>query len=408
MENKRKNILFIHSGGVTSVVNTVASVIYDCAKRDDRQMYIAKFGVDGIANLDFLLASSITDTEWSKISQTPGSSFGSSRKRFPTDEKTLSQLFLRLEQLNIGILLCNGGNNSQCITKEIQDAADNRGYPLQCIGIPKTIDNDIYYTDTSPGFGSAAKYTATSVYEMSLDLASMCQSSTKVLIYEAMGRSTGWIAASSALARQGDHTAPHIILLPEASFSLQQIMTKVKTTLANHNHCVLVLAEGADDNERLLSANHQHYTYKSLYLNHLIATHLNIKCHVVIPDYLQRCARHIASAVDIDQTVALSKHAYSLAVSGKSRTMVTIKRESTKPYKYVVSDILLDEIAGKERLMPKGFLSEDQLHVSASCIDYLKPLIQGEIYPNFVNGIPDYSQLIYNNHKQKKDNDDIY
>ena len=404
MVNSRKNILFAHSGGVTSVVNTVAASIYQCAKKDGRDMHIARYGINGLFDLDFLLASDIADQEWDKIIYTPGSSFGSSRRRLPKDEETLQKLFTYLDKHNIGLFFCNGGNNSQCITRDMQEAADQMGYPLQCIGIPKTIDNDIYHTDTCPGYGSVAKYTATSVYEMSLDLAAMCHGSTQLLIYESMGRSSGWIAAAAMLAKQGERSAPHLILVPEATFSIQQVITRIQETISLYGHCVVVLAEGADDTDRILSANQSKYTYKSIYLNQLIKSQLNIRSHVVIPDYLQRSARHLGSKTDVEQTIALSQYAYQLGIEGQSRIMVTIKRDSNSPYVWSTSMVTLDKIAGKERCLPQYFIHEDQLQMTPQCLEYLKPLIFGEDYPVYNQGIPAYSHLIYSNTKENKEN----
>ena len=215
-----------------------------------------------------------------------------------------------------------------------------------------------------------------------------------------MGRSTGWIAASSALIKSDNITSPHIILLPEAKFSLSAVIQKTKACLQEHQHCVIVLAEGINDTENLFNQNYAQYQYKSLYLSYLISSQLNVKCHTVIPDYLQRSARHLVSKTDIEQTIALSQHAYKLAQAGAHGIMTTIQRNQETPYKWSVSHITLDKIAGKERVLPNTFISSDQLFVTQHCIDYIRPLIQGELYPNYANGIPDYSHLVYNYVKQ--------
>ena len=258
MLNRNKNVLFTHSGGVTSVVNTVAHKIYQLVQNSSNQLYFSAHGINGLTQGKLINASDVSPDAWQLIQHTPGSSFGSSRMRLPSNTEDLEQLFVTLDQHNIGVFFCNGGNNSQLITQKMQSAADSLGYPLQCIGIPKTIDNDIYHTDTCPGFGSAAKYTATSILEMSLDLASMCQSSTQVLIYEAMGRDTGWLAAASALARPHKGASPHIILLPEATFSIKAVISATQSAVQAYGHCVICIAEGATDQDNTL-ASHPHH-----------------------------------------------------------------------------------------------------------------------------------------------------
>ena len=394
MLNRNKNVLFTHSGGVTSVVNTVAHKLYELVQNGPNQLYLSSHGVNGLIQGKLTNASDIPPEEWQLIQHTPGSSFGSSRMRLPSSPEALEKLFTTLEAHNIGVFFCNGGNNSQLITQKMQDAADRVGYPLQCIGIPKTIDNDIYHTDTCPGFGSAAKYTATSVLEMSLDLASMCQSSTQVLIYEAMGRDTGWLAAASALARPYKGASPHIILLPEAKFSIKTVIASIKKTIQTHGHCVICIAEGATDQDNIL-ASHPHHRYKSLHLDALIQQSLHIKTHVVIPDYLQRSARHIASKTDVDQSCALAEHAYKLACRGMRGIMVTVVRQASTPYQWTTSHVDLIDIAGRTRLLPSHFISQNQLDVTESCIQYITPLVNGEVMPPYINGLPHYSYMIY-------------
>ena len=405
MSSHLNNILFTHSGGVTSVVNTVAANIALLAKHDHKHLYVPRFGVDGILSGDYQRYDTLSESQWHQIAYTPGSSFGSSRTRLPEHIDDYQLIFQQFETLSIGTFFCNGGNNSQLITLKMQEAADHLGYPLKCIGIPKTIDNDIFETDTCPGYGSCAKYTATSVYEMSLDLAAMCQSSTKVLIYEAMGRDTGWIAAASALAKSHPQSGPHIILLPEAQFSLKDLLSKVRSTIKQYNHCVICIAEGASDIDGILLKKRTHYPYISLYLNEMISGQLDVKTHVVIPDYLQRSARHLASETDVAQTTELAKHAYKLAINGKKGIMTTVKRNQTEPYSWSIDSVELTRIAGKTRTLPNEFVSDDQLFVTDACIQYIKPLILGEVYPPYHLGLPEYSNMIYNNHKvNNKDN----
>lgn len=390
MSKRHRNILFIHSGGVTPVVNTVAHTIFENANQDNRQLYISNYGVDGICQGKFIHANQIGLPTWNKIKHTPGSCFGSSRTPLPNENEAFEPIFKQLDQLKIGTFFCNGGNNSQLITQKMYQASQALGYPLNCIGIPKTIDNDILNTDTCPGFGSAAKYTATSLFEISIDVQAMCHSSTKVIVYEAMGRDAGWLAASAALAKKKPCLGPHIILLPEARFSIEKIMQKTQQTIQAYGHCIIVIAEGANDIDQILTTS----SHKSLQLCHLIQEKLKVKTRVVIPDYLQRSARHLCSKTDLIQTIALSNHAYFIDKEGNNGIMTAIIRKENKPYRWAVSTELLSNIAGKVKLLPQSFIRDDALYVSKQCITHLAPLIQGEAFPPFQYGIPLYQEMI--------------
>lgn len=394
MPSTNSNILFTHSGGVTSVVNTVASTLADLTLASPKKLYIARFGINGVVSGDYIDAKSIPMSQWDLIQHTPGSSFGSSRIRLPEKIHDFEPIFKHMDQHNIHTFICNGGNNSQILTLKMQQAAVTLGYPLQCIGIPKTIDNDIFHTDTCPGYGSCAKYTATSVLEMSLDLASMCNSGTQVLIYETMGRDTGWIAAASALAKSHEAQGPHIILMPEANFSIPMVLSKIKDCIKAYNHCVICLAEGINDQDNILGGERKNYTYISLYLNQLIQKELKLKTHVVIPDYLQRSSRHIASYIDVQQTKALALHAFKLASTDASGIMVAVKRTNNSPYQWEINDVPLKDVAGRTRTLPLAFVSKDQLFVTKPCLDHIKPLIQGESWPKYKLGLPEYSTLM--------------
>lgn len=387
MSTRHQNVLFSHSGGVTTVVNTIAHQINLNTQKHDQSLYIAKYGVHGILSSNYINSLNITKPHWENIHQTPSSCFGSSRARLPVDNADFEPIFKYMDQLKIGTFFCNGGNNSQHITLKMYEASQALGYPLQCIGIPKTIDNDILYTDTCPGFGSSAKYTATALAEISLDVKAMCRSSTNVLIYEAMGRDAGWLAASSALAKKHPKQGPHIILLPEARFSIQDVIQYTKKMLDLYQHCIIVIAEGAEDTDGYLASESGH---KSIILNQHLNQALQIKSRIVIPDYLQRCARVLSSKTDIEQSKALATHAFNLALEGQNAIMSTIVRENTEPYRWSVSSVKLSKIAGKVKMLPSSYLRKDQLFVSSACIQFLKPLIYGECFPTFHQGIPNY------------------
>jgi 6-phosphofructokinase 1 len=390
MSIHHQNSLFTHSGGATAVVNSIAYEIYQNTLRHPGKLYISQYGIDGILQSNFIDTDNIVTPEWQRIQQSPGSCFGSSRTSLPSKLSDFEPIFKTFDDLKIGKFFCNGGNNSQLVNLQMFQAAKKLQYPLQCIGIPKTIDNDILHTDTCPGFGSAAKYTATAISDISMDLQAMCQSSTQVIIYEAMGRDAGWLAASSALAKTNDSNGPHIILLPEACFSLKDIITHTKKMLSKHKHCIIVMAEGATDKDNLLSKQR----YKSIFLSEYIHKKLKIKCRAVMPDYLQRCSGTLISKVDLEQAKALAHAAFNLALEGQNGIMSTIVRESTDPYHWSVSSIELTKIAGKVKMMPDSYLRQDNLFVSDECIQFLKPLIFGEQLPSFRSGIPNYMPLI--------------
>jgi 6-phosphofructokinase 1 len=334
------------------------------------------------------------DINWSHIENSPAMAFGSSRLRLPelkTHPEFYQKLFNNFKEKNIGTVFCNGGNNSQHVAAQIEQAAATLQQPLQVIGIPKTIDNDVLHTDTAIGFGSAAKYTAISCMEVSLDLASMCHTNSKVLIFQTMGRNVGWLAAASAIAKQHPFAGPHLILVPEASFSIDTLLQKIQYHLRQHNHVVICLAEGITHFNELYP-NQPTPAHK---LGALIQQHFNLSSHIVIPDYLQRAARHIASSTDIEQSIAMTQHAMKLAKNGQSGIMITVDRISESPYAWKVNHVPLSKVAGHERSLPREFLTRDEMHINQQGIDYIQPLIQGESLPIFKNGIPCYSNEIY-------------
>jgi 6-phosphofructokinase 1 len=277
------------------------------------------------------------------------------------------------------------------------------GYPLQCIGVPKTVDNDLPFTDNCPGFGSVAKYVAISTLEASLDIASMAETSTKVFILEVMGRHAGWIAAAGALAQNPDQNvhAPHIILFPEIAFDPTSFLAKVDETVKKHGYCVIVASEGAKHTNGQFLADagtkdafgHVQLGGVAPYLAGLIKSELKLKYHWAVADYLQRAARHIASQVDVDQAYALGKAAVEFALAGKNAIMPIIIRESSTPYRWSIGEVSLSKVANIENMLPRHFIDEARFGITDSCRAYLEPLIQGEAYPPFEKGMPQYINL---------------
>jgi 6-phosphofructokinase 1 len=272
------------------------------------------------------------------------------------------------------------------------------GYPITCIGIPKTVDNDLPFTDNCPGFGSVAKYVAVSILEASLDVASMAASSTKVFIMEVMGRHAGWIAASAGLAQTTSGGAPHIILFPEVAFKQKEFLQKVQATVKTHGYCVIVVSEGTrHENGQFLAESglkdafgHAQLGGVAPFLAQMIKSELGLKNHWAVSDYLQRAARHIASSSDVEQAYALGKSAVELAIAGKNAVMPIVVRDSDSPYRWHIEDIPLAKVANVEKKLPKEFISADGYGISDACRKYLAPLILGEAYPPYENGLPQY------------------
>ena len=302
---------------------------------------------------------------------------------------------------NIGYFFYNGGGDSQDTTNKIAKITADLGFPVTCIGIPKTIDNDLPFTDNCPGFGSVAKYVSTSTREASLDVESMSETSTKVFILEVMGRHAGWIAASAGLAAEKKNDAPHIILFPEVAFNQKKFLNKVKLTVKTCGYCVIVVSEGAQDKDGKFLADsgsvdsfgHAQLGGVAPYIASLVSDQLGYKHHWSVSDYLQRSARHISSQVDLDQAYAVGEAAVKMALSGENAVMPIIIRKKTKQYGWEIGKAKLSEVANFEKKMPKTFITKDGFGITKSCKNYLSPLIQGEAYPPFKDGLPEIARL---------------
>jgi 6-phosphofructokinase len=272
---------------------------------------------------------------------------------------------------------------------------------VQAIHIPKTVDNDLPLTDNCPGFGSVAKYIAISTREAALDVASMCETSTKVFILEAMGRHAGWIAAAGGLAAEAEGDAPHVILFPEIAFNKDKFIKKVQRSVKRCGHCVIVASEGAQyaDGSFLADAGtrdafgHAQLGGVAPTLAEMIKSELGYKYHWAVADYLQRSARHIASATDVEQAYAVGRAAVEMALAGKNAVMPAIVRGKGKKYRWKVAAVPLDQVANVEKKMPRNFISRDGFGITEACRDYLSPLIAGEDYPPYKNGMPQYVRL---------------
>ena len=397
---KSQNAIYAQSGGVTSVINATASAVIEAARKSKKinKLYAGKDGIIGILNEELIDTSLENFSDIKKLMHTPGGAFGSCRHKLK-DVKQSKREYERLIDVfkahNIGYFFYNGGGDSQDTSNKIAQYTKDAGFPVTCIGIPKTIDNDLPYTDNCPGFGSVAKYIATSTKEAALDVKSMSKSSTKVFIFEVMGRHAGWLAASAGLAKSKNNSAPHIILLPEVTFNEKLFLKKVKEVVKKEDYCVIVVSEGAKyKNGKFLadagtvdSFGHKQLGGVAPRIAEMISNKLGFKYHWAVSDYLQRSARHISSQVDLDHAYAVGKAAVEYASSGENAIMPIIVRKKTKPYSWEVGKVALSKVANIEKKMPRNFISKDGFGITQSCKNYLSPLIQGEAWAPFEDGV---------------------
>jgi 6-phosphofructokinase len=399
-----KNAFYAQSGGVTSVINTSAYGVISELSRLDKSInvYAGQNGIVGLLENN-LYDLSKTKKDLSLLKDSPAGMFGSCRYKLPelTEKEFYEDLFKRLDQKSIRYFFYNGGNDSADTCLKVAEAAKDQGYELSAIAVPKTIDNDLAVTDNCPGFGSVAKYIATSSKEASLDIRSMCKTSTKVFILEVMGRHAGWIAASAELANSSEDTLVHKILLPEVQLDKDAFLDGIQNDVKNYGYSVVVASEGLKNNDGNLYAasdskdsfGHTQLGGLAPKLAQLINNELKLKYHWSVSDYLQRSARHLASKTDIDQAFAVGVHAVKLALSGETGVMPIIKRVSNNPYKWEIGTGDLKDIANLEKTLPKEYISDCGFRITSEGKQYLSPLIQGENYPEFLNGVPKYEQL---------------
>lgn len=399
-----KNLLYAQSGGVTAVINNSARAVIETAKQHPRQInkvYAAHNGILGALTETLIDTSVMSDAQVNALGHTPAGAFGSCRYKL----KGLHEHRAEYERLmevfaahDIGYFLYNGGGDSQDTAHKVSQLGQEMGYPIQCVGVPKTIDNDLAITDNCPGFGSVAKYVAIAIQEAGMDVASMAASSTKVFVLEVMGRHAGWIAAAGGLAQTQPNEAPHLILLPEVPFDAQRFLDAVKHSVNAHGYCAIVASEGTKDSTGTFladSGNKDAFGHAQLggvatVLCQMIKDKLGYKYHYAIADYLQRSARHIASQTDVDQAYALGRAAVEAVVAGKNAIMPTIVRTQNEPYVWTIGEASLSDVANIEKKLPPHFISDNGMHITQAAKDYLAPLIQGEAYPPYQDGLPAY------------------
>ena len=399
-----RNAIYAQSGGVTAVINASAAGVIQTARQHPEKIgkiFAAKSGIIGALNDKLIDTSHESDATIAKLIHTPSGAFGSCRHKLKDDGDEFIRLIDVFKAHDIGYFFYNGGGDSQDTAHKVATMSKKLGYPVTCIGIPKTVDNDLPFTDTCPGFGSVAKYVAVSTLEAGLDVKSMAETSTKVFILEVMGRHAGWIAAASGLAGHDTSAPPHIILFPEIVFDEPLFLKRVADCVKEHGYCVVVVSEGIKNKEGAFLSDaglrdafgHAQLGGVAPVLATLIKRELNLKYHWAVADYLQRSARHIASAVDVEQAYALGKAAVMLALEGHNAVMPIIVREQDEPYEWSIGHVPLAEVANQEKKMPRNFITEDGMGITPACRRYMSPLIQGEAYPPYINGLPDYVRL---------------
>lgn len=401
------NLLYAQSGGPTAVINATAAGVIDAARKHRKaigKVFAARNGIIGALREQLYDLSSFTPAMSKSLRSTPGSAFGSCRFKLKSIDDSRAH-YERLIDVcrahDIRYFLYNGGNDSADTANKVSQIAAQLGYPLHAIGVPKTVDNDLVITDNCPGFGSAAKYTAVSMLEASIDVEAMYESSTKVFVLEVMGRHAGWLAAAAGLAGRKADEPPQIILFPEVPFDEAKFLAAVKRSVDRNGYCSVAVSEGVRyaDGRLLAEAGtrdafgHAQLGGAGELIAKLVKDKLGYKYHFAVPDYLQRAARHVASSTDDAQAYAVGQAAVQYAAAGMNAVMPTIRRTSTKPYRWRIEPAPLAKIANHEKMMPKHFIRADGYGITAACRNYLEPLIAGEAYPAYANGIPTYLRV---------------
>ncbi|MFT3754990.1 MAG: 6-phosphofructokinase [Pseudoxanthomonas sp.] len=399
-------LLYAQSGGVTAVINATAAGVIEAARAKKIKVLAARNGILGALREDLIDTSKESAAAIRALAHTPGGAFGSCRvklKSLEADRAKYERLLEVLKAHDVRYFLYNGGNDSADTALKVSQLAAAFDYPLACIGVPKTIDNDLAVTDCCPGFGSAAKYTAVSVKECALDVAAMAETSTKVFVYEAMGRHAGWLAAAAGLAGKTADDAPHIILFPERAYDEAAFLAEVKKVVNKVGYCVVVASEGIHDaNGKFVadagggtdSFGHAQLGGVASYLAGKVKDALGYKVHYALPDYLQRSARHLASKTDWEQAQAVGKAAVKFALEGRNSVMPVIVRSADAPYRWKIEAAPLHKVANHEKKMPANFLRKDGFGITAAARKYLEPLVRGEApLPYGRDGLPNYVTL---------------
>ncbi len=396
-----KNAFYAQSGGVTAVINASACGVIETARRHPDKIgtvYAGQNGIIGALTENLIDTSKESENDISALKYTPSGCFGSCRYKMKSLEDNKAEYERLIEVFkahNIGYFFYNGGGDSADTCLKVSQLSESMGFPIQAIHVPKTVDNDLPVTDNCPGFGSVAKYIAVSTMEASFDVASMCATSTKIFVLEVMGRHAGWIAAAGGLV---DSSIPVVILFPEIDFNEDKFLAKVDSNVKEFGYCTIVVSEGtkwADGHFLAEQGTRDDFGHAQLggaapVVANLIKDSLGHKYHWAVADYLQRAARHLSSKSDVEQAYALGEAAVNLAIEGKNSAMPAVIRTSNNPYTWKIGSGELKDIANVEKMMPMEYISDDGFGITDACREYLQPLIEGEDYPPYKNGLPDY------------------
>lgn len=402
-----KNAFYAQSGGVTSVINASACGVIETARKNSGRIgtvYAGRNGIIGALTEDLIDTSQESDEDIAALRHTPSGAFGSCRYKLKSLDQNRREYERLIEVFNahdIGYFFYNGGGDSADTCLKVSQLAESLGAHIQAIHVPKTVDNDLPVTDNCPGFGSVAKYIAVSTREASFDVRSMAKTSTKVFVLEVMGRHAGWIAAAGGLASDANVDIPIVILFPEVVFDRARFLAKVDSLIGRFGYCSVVVSEGVKNPDGTFLADqglkdafgHAQLGGVAPVVAGIIRDGLGLKYHWAVADYLQRAARHIASKTDVEQAYAMGKAAVELALEGQNSVMPTIVRRSSSPYEWQIGAAPLSEVANVEKMMPPDFITEDGFGITEACREYLTPLIQGEDYPPYKDGLPDYVTL---------------
>ncbi len=402
-----RNALYAQSGGVTAVINASACGVIETARKHKGRIgtvYAGRHGIIGALTEDLIDTSQESAAAIRALRHTPAGAFGSARyklKKYEDNPAQYERLIEVFKAHDIGYFFYNGGGDSADTCLKVSQLSEKLGYPVQAIHVPKTVDNDLPITDCCPGFGSVAKYVAVSIREAGFDVASMARTSTKVFVMEVMGRHAGWIAAAGGLAAEKAGDAPHIILFPEMIFHEEQFLARTKACVEKYGYCAIVVSEGVRnaDGKFLADAGtrdafgHAQLGGVGPVVAQLVKDKLGYKYHWAVADYLQRAARHIASKVDVEQAYAVGKAAVELALKGHNSVMPTIVRTSNRPYRWKIGMARLEDVANVEKMLPRDYITPDGFHITAKGRRYLAPLIRGEDYPPYKDGLPQYVVL---------------
>jgi len=402
-----RNAFYAQSGGVTAVINVSAQAVIETARKYPKKIgkvYAGRNGIIGALTEDLIDTSKEPLENIRALGHTPAGAFGSCRYKLKSLEQNRREYERLIEVFrahDIGYFFYNGGGDSADTCLRISQLSESMGYPLIAVHVPKTVDNDLPITDCSPGFGSVAKYVAVSMREAGLDVASMAKTSTKVFVLEVMGRHAGWITAACGLAAARTGDAPQVLLFPEITFNPQQFLAKVDESVRKFGYCAVGVSEGLQNADGKFVAEsglvdafgHAQLGGVAPVIANLVKQELKLKYHWAVADYLQRAARHIASRTDVEQSYALGKAAVEFAVKGMNGVMPAVRRLSSKPYKWDIIAAPLSDVANREKKMPRDFITADGFHITQKCRNYLQPLIAGEAYPPYQDGLPRYVTL---------------